>query len=220
MENLSTTEKTKVNRLAKRGFYDKATIYNILDEGIICHVSFILNDEPFVIPTAYVRVNDNIYIHGAKTNQMLNAINDGSSVSIAVTLLDGYVLARSAFHHSMNYRSVVMFGRGKIVEEKVEKIGALKAFTEHILPGRWADVRKPTEKELFATSVLKFPIVEASAKIRTGPPIDDKDDYDMSVWAGVIPIKTVYGEAIKDDKLKKEISVPDYLSDFVSSKNK
>jgi nitroimidazol reductase NimA-like FMN-containing flavoprotein (pyridoxamine 5'-phosphate oxidase superfamily) len=220
MNNFNPTEKTKVSRLPKRGFYDKDTIYGILDEGIICHVGFIINDNPFVIPTAYVRVDDCIYIHGAKSNRMINAINDGSEACISVTLLDGYVLARSAFHHSMNYRSVVMFGKGKIVEGDDEKMKALKAFTEHVVKGRWDDVRKPTEKEMYTTSVLKFPIEVASAKIRTGPPVDDKDDYDMDVWAGVLPVKTMFGEPIRDEQLKENVPVPGYLINYISSKNK
>jgi nitroimidazol reductase NimA-like FMN-containing flavoprotein (pyridoxamine 5'-phosphate oxidase superfamily) len=220
MNNFIPTEKTKVNRLPKRGFYDKETIYSILDEGIVCHVGFIINDKPFVIPTAYVRVDDYIYIHGAKSNQMINAINEGSEACITVTLLDGYVLARSAFHHSMNYRSVVIFGKGKIVEDDEEKMSALKAFTEHVVKGRWDDVREPSEKEMNTTSVLKFPIEEASAKVRTGPPVDDKDDYDMNVWAGVLPVKTMFGEPIRDGQLKENVSVPGYLTNYISSKNK
>jgi nitroimidazol reductase NimA-like FMN-containing flavoprotein (pyridoxamine 5'-phosphate oxidase superfamily) len=220
MNNFIPTEKTKVNSLPKRGFYDRETIYNILDEGIICHVGFVIKGKPFVIPTAYVRVDDYIYVHGAKSNRMINAINEGSEACIAVTLLDGYVLARSAFHHSMNYRSVVMFGKGSIVEDGEEKMKALKEFTEHLVKGRWNDVRKPHEKEMNTTSVLKFPIEEASAKVRTGPPADDKADYDMDVWAGVLPVKTMFGAPIRDEQLKEDVSVPDYLTDNISSKNK
>jgi uncharacterized protein len=220
MNNFIPTEKTKVNRLPKRGYYDMETIYSILDEGIICHVGFLINNKPFVIPTAYVRVDDHIYIHGAKSNQMINAINEGSEACITVTLLDGYVLARSAFHHSMNYRSVVMFGKGKIIEDDEEKMSALKAFTERVVKGRWDDVRKPSEKEMNTTSVLKFPIEEASAKVRTGPPVDDKDDYDMNVWAGVLTVKTMFGELIRDERLKENVSVPGYLTNYILSKNK
>ena len=218
MNKFIPTERTKVNRLSKRGFYDKETIYSILDGGIICHVGFTLKGRPFVIPTAYVRLDDFIYIHGAKSNQMINAINNGSEACITITLLDGYVLARSAFHHSMNYRSVVVFGKGKIVEEQEEKINALRAFTEYLMPGRWDDIRKPSEKELYATSILKFQIEEASAKIRTGPAIDDKEDYELNTWAGVLPVKTVFAEPQRDEQLKKEIVEPGYLLDFVSSK--
>ena len=220
MNNFIPTEKTKVNRLPKRGFYDKETIYSILDEGIICHVGFIINNSPFVIPTAYVRIDDHIYIHGSKSNRMINAINDGSDACITVTLLDGYVLARSAFHHSMNYRSVVMFGKAKIVEDDDEKMKVLKAFTEHVVKGRWDDVRKPSEKEMYITGILKFPIKEASAKVRTGPPSDEKDDYVMNVWAGVLPVKTMFGEPIKDKQLKENVTIPGYLFNYVSSKNK
>ena len=218
MSEFVSTKRTKVKRLAKRGSYDKNTIYSILDEAIICHVGFTLNGGPFVIPTAYVRINDFIYIHGAKTNQMMNAINNGSEACITVTLLDAYVLARSAFHHSMNYRSVIMFGKGEVVENQEEKVAALKAFTEHFMPGRWDDIRKPSEKELYATSILKFRIEEASAKIRTGPAVDDKEDYELNVWAGVLPVKTMFGEVQRDELLKKDIVEPGYLLDFVSSK--
>ncbi len=218
MKEFSLTKKNTVKRLSKRGFYDEETIYKILDEGIICHVSFVLSNQPYIIPTAYVRVGDNIYIHGAKANQMMNALNEGTDACIAVTLLDGYVLARSAFHHSMNYRSVVLFGKGKIVEDKSEKLMALKAFSEHLIPGRWDDVRSPDDKELSATIVLKFSIDEASAKVRTGPPVDDKEDYELNIWAGVVPFKFKTGEPVRDKQLKESISLPDYLLDFISVK--
>ncbi len=220
MNKFIPTEKTKVNRLPKRGFYDKDTIYKILDEGIICHVAFTLKDKPFIIPIAYVRTGDSIYIHGAKSNRMMNTITDGNDACITVTLLDGYVLARSIFHHSMNYRSVVVFGKGELVEDREEKITVLRAFSEKIMPGRWDDVRQPNEKELYSTSVLRFHIEEASAKIRTGPVADDKEDYDLNVWAGVLPVKTTFGDPQKDEQLKKDITMPGYLLDFVSSKNK
>lgn len=219
MREFSRTEKSNVKRLSKRGFYDRETIYKILDDGIICHVSFIINGQPFIIPTAYARVADDLYIHGAKSNQMMNALNSGADACIAVTLLDGYVLARSAFHHSMNYRSAVLFGKGRIVEDKEEKLMALKAFSEHLITGRWADARNPNDKELSATIVLKFSIEEASAKIRTGPPVDDKEDYKSSnVWAGVVPFQLRVGEPIADEKLKKNIPLPGYLLEFLKSK--
>lgn len=219
MREFCRTEKSKVKRLSKRGFYDRETIYKILDDGIICHVSFIINGQPFIIPTAYARVADNLYIHGAKSNQMMNVLNGGADACIAVTLLDGYVLARSAFHHSMNYRSAVLFGKGKIVEDKEEKLMALKSFSEHLITGRWADARNPNDKELSATIVLKFSIEEASAKIRTGPPVDDKEDYESSnVWAGVVPFQLRAGEPIADEQLKKSIPLPDYLLEFLKSK--
>ena len=218
MSKFIPTERTRVKRLPKRGFYDKETIYKILDEAIICHVGFTLDSIPFVIPTAYVRIDDCIYIHGAKSNQMMNAINNSGEACITVTLLDGYVMARSVFHHSMNYRSVVMFGKGKIVENKDERINALRAFSEHVMPGRWDDVRQPSEKELYATSILKFQIEEASAKIRTGQVIDDEEDYALNVWAGVLPVKTVFGEPQKDERLKNDITEPEYLLKFISSK--
>lgn len=218
MREFPRTEKSTVKRLPKRGFYDEETIYKILDEGIICHISFVLNNQPYIIPTAYVRIGDNIYIHGAKANKMMNALNERTNACIAVTLLDGYVLARSAFHHSMNYRSVVLFGKGKIVAEREEKLMALREFSEHLIPGRWDDVRKPNDKELSATIVLKFSIEEASAKIRTGKPIDDKEDYELNIWAGIVPFKFKTGEPVRDEQLKESISLPDYLLDFISVK--
>ena len=218
MNEFSPTERTKVKRLATRGFYDEETVYSILDEAIICHVGFTINGRPFIIPTAYVRIKDCIYIHGAKSNRMINVISSGSEACITVTLLDGYVLARSAFHHSMNYRSVVMFGKGEVVEDKEEKIAALKAFTEHMMPNRWDDVRKPTDKELNATSILKFRIEEASAKIRTGPAVDDEEDYVLDVWAGVLPVRTTYGNLQRDEQLKENVIEPGYLLNFISSK--
>lgn len=218
MNEFSPTERTKVKRLAKRGFYDKETVYSILDEAIICHVGFTINGRPFIIPTAYVRIKDYIYIHGANSNRMINAISSGSEACITVTLLDGYVLARSAFHHSMNYRSVVMFGKGEVVEDKEEKIAALKAFTEHMMPNRWDDVRKPTDKELNATSILKLRIEEASAKIRTGPAVDDEEDYVLDVWAGVLPVITTCGNLQRDEQLRGNVVEPEYLLNFISSK--
>ncbi len=218
MTQFSSTEKSKVKRLAKRGCYDRETIYKILDEGIICHVSFVLNGQPFIIPTAYVRAGDDLYIHGSKANRMMNLLNEGADACISVTLMDGYVLARSAFHHSMNYRSAVLFGKAKIVEDRNEKIMALKEFSEHFIPGRWDDVRTPNDKELDATIVLKFSIDEASAKIRTGPPADDKEDYALDIWAGVIPFKITAGEPVPDSVLKESIPIPGYLSKFISGR--
>jgi len=217
MSDFKQGEKNKIRRIPNRGHYDKETIYEILDDGIICNISFIIDDQPFIIPTAYARVDDVLYVHGAKTSRMINQINRGLKICFSVTHLDGYVLARSAFHHSMNYRSVVVFGTGKIVNERDEKILALKVFSEHLIPGRWEDVRKPNEKELNATNVLKITIDEASAKIRTGPAVDDKEDYDLDVWAGVLPFKITKGELLKDELLKPGISVPDYLKEFTTN---
>src|SRR5437762_3174873 len=165
------TARTRVVREPHRGVYDRAEAYKILDEGFICHVGFVVDGQPFVIPTGYARVEDKLYIHGSTASRMLRALENGIDVCVTVTLIDGLVLARSAFHHSMNYRSVVVFGRASVVEEAEEKFAALRAFTEHIVPGRWSDVREPNEQEMKATLVLSLPLEEASAKVRTGPPL-------------------------------------------------
>ncbi|HET6978830.1 MAG TPA: pyridoxamine 5'-phosphate oxidase family protein [Pyrinomonadaceae bacterium] len=208
------TERTKLKRLPKRGHFDRETVYGILDEGFICHVGFAPQGQPFVIPTGYARVDDTIYIHGSQASRMLRTLADGVDACVTVTIVDGLVLARSAFHHSMNYRSVVILGRATLVEDPQEKNAALLALSEHIIRGRWADVREPTELEMKATTVLRVPLVEASAKIRTGPPIDDEEDYEMNVWAGVVPLKLVAGEPINDPRLPEGIEVPEYAHSY------
>ena len=208
------TERTKLKRLPKRGHFDRETVYGILDEGFICHVGFAPQGQPFVIPTGYARAHDTLYIHGSQASRMLRTLADGVEACVTVTIIDGLVLARSAFHHSMNYRSVVIFGRATLVEDREEKNAALLALSEQIIRGRWADVREPTELELKATTVLRLPLVEASAKIRTGPPIDDEEDYAMSVWAGVVPLKLVAGEPINDPRLPEGIEAPDYALNY------
>jgi nitroimidazol reductase NimA-like FMN-containing flavoprotein (pyridoxamine 5'-phosphate oxidase superfamily) len=211
---MKATDKTRVRRIPKRGHYDRETIDAILDEGFICHVGFVADGQPFVIPTGYARVGDELYIHGSAASRMLRELSKGVEVCVTVTLLDGLVLARSAFHHSMNYRSVVILGTAELVTDADEKNKALEALTEHFIPGRWNDVRRPTELELKATSVLKLPITEASAKIRTGDPVDDDEDYSMNVWAGVIPLKLMPGEPIPDAKLADGISPPEYVAKY------
>ena len=211
MERLAQTERTTLKRLPTRAEYDRAPVYEILDEAFICHVGFVVDGQPFVIPTGYARMGDCLYIHGSAASRMLRALGQGIEVCVTVTLLDGLVLARSAFHHSVNYRSVVVFGRATVVEEAEEKMEALRAFTEHVVPGRWAEVRWPNESEMKATTVLALPLVEASAKIRTGPPIDDEEDHEINVWAGVLPLRLVADDAIKDDRLRSGISLPDYV---------
>ena len=186
---LLQTERTKLKRLPKRGHFDRETVYGILDEGFICHVGFAPQGQPFVIPTGYARVDDKLYIHGSQASRMLRTLSGGLDACVTVTIIDGLVLARSAFHHSMNYRSVVIFGRAEIIEDREEKSTALVALSEHIVRGRWTDVREPTEEELIQTTVLELPLVEASAKIRTGPPLDDEEDYALPIWAGVIPLR-------------------------------
>lgn len=208
------TERTRLKRLPKRGHFDRETVYAILDEGFICHVGFAPEGQPFVIPTGYARVDDKLYIHGSQASRMLRSLSGGVDACVTVTIIDGLVLARSAFHHSMNYRSVVIFGRAMLVEDRNEKLAALLALSEHIIRGRWAEVREPTEQELRATTVLSLSLVEASAKIRTGPPLDDEEDYAMPVWAGVIPLKLEAGEPINDPRLPEGIEVPPYARNY------
>lgn len=206
--------KTQVKRPPKRGHYDFETIAKILDEGLVCHVGFVVDHQPFVIPTAYGRSHEHLYIHGAGASRMLKSLLTGIEVCVTVTLLDGLVLARSAYHHSMNYRSVVLFGTAQRVDEAEEKMTALKAFTEHVMAGRWDEVRSPTPAELAATCVLKVPIAEASAKIRTGPPIDDAADYELPIWAGVLPLTQTPGQPIADPKLTNAIPIPENVIDY------
>jgi len=212
------TQRTTLKRLPKRGVYDRELVYQILDEGFVCHVSFAVDGQPFVIPTGYARDGDQIYIHGSQVSRMLRTLSSGIDVCVAVTLIDGLVLARSAFHHSVNYRSVVIFGRASLVEEEELKLAALLAFSEHVIPGRWNDVRKPTEQELKATTVLSLPLLEVSAKVRTGPPIDDEEDYALSLWAGVVPLKLVAGEPIDDPRLPESIAPPAYTLGYTREK--
>ena len=198
MDAYTPTPRTQVKRLAKRGVYDKSQVHAILDEGFLCHVGFELDGQPYVIPTGYARVGENIYIHGSAASRMLRTLDGGVDVCLTVTLVDGFVLARSAFHHSMNYRSVVVLGKARLVTEREEKLLALRSFTNHILPGRWDEVRQPTDQELKSTSVLALPLNEVSAKVRTGGPIDDEEDYALPMWAGVVPIRTTVDEPVDD----------------------
>ena len=201
MDPYTPTSRTQVRRLPKRGVYDRKQIHAILDEGYFCHVGFAVDGQPYVIPTGYARAGDNIYIHGSAASRMLRTLDQGIEVCLTVTLVDGFVLARSAFHHSMNYRSVLVLGQARLVTDTSEKREALRRFTNHIVPGRWEEVRQPTDQELKATTVLALPIHEVSAKVRTGPPIDDDDDYSWPVWAGVVPIQTRVGEPVPDDRI-------------------
>lgn len=214
MESAIQTKRTTLKRLSARGRYDRETINSILDEGFVCHVGFVIEGQPYVIPTGYARVDDAVYIHGSSASRMLRNLSQAISVCVTVTLIDGLVLARSAFHHSMNYRSVVILGNAELVSDNDEKNKALEALTEHVVPGRWADVRWPNELELKATTVLKLAIDEASAKIRTGGPIDDEEDYAMDVWAGVLPLHLSTGEPIADDRLDPSISAPDHVTTY------
>lgn len=209
------TARTRVVREPHRGVYDRATAYKILDEGFVCHVGFVVDGQPFVIPTGYGRAGDNLYIHGSTASRMLRNLDQGVAVCVTVTLLDGLVLARSIFNHSMNYRSVVVLGTAVAVENTEEKLEALRLLSEHILPGRWAEVRQPNEQELKATLVMRLPITEFSAKVREGPPIDDEEDYAFPTWAGVIPLRMLAGEPIPDPKLEPFREAPPYAQHYL-----
>ena len=212
------TARTRVTREPERAVYDRAAAYKILDEGFICHVGFVADGQPFVIPTSYGREGDNLYTHGSAASRMLRNLDRGIPVCVTVTLLDGLVLARSIFNHSMNYRSVVILGTATLVDDPKEKLAALRAVSEHILPGRWDEVRQPSERELKATSVLKLPIDEFSAKVRVGPPIDDEEDYSFPTWAGVIPLQMTAGEPVGDQRLNPGASLPTYARNYSRKK--
>lgn len=208
------TDRTTLRRLPQRGSYDRTVVYPILDEAFICHVGFHWQGQTFVIPTAFGRVDDNLYIHGAPASRMLRSLATGIDVCVAVTLIDGLVLARSAFHHSLNYRSVVIFGQAVPVTIPEEKAQALYAFSEHIVSGRWQEVREPNEKELAGTLVLRLPLQEVSAKIRTGPPADDLEDMNLPVWAGEIPLTLAAGAPVSDGHVPAEIEPPVYARNY------
>jgi hypothetical protein len=215
----STTPNPRIRviREPQRAVYDRETINQILDEAFLCHVGFAVGGQPYVIPTSYGRHNDALYIHGSAASRMLRNLDKGVPVCVTVTLLDGLVLARSVFNHSMNYRSVVILGTATLVNDPAEKLEALRLLSEHIIPHRWDDSRQPNEKELKATSVLRLPIQEFSAKVRVGPAIDDEEDYSFPTWAGVIPLNTISGDPLRDDRCEKEL--PPYLKNY-SRKNK
>jgi uncharacterized protein len=217
MPTYNKTDRTTLKRLPARGFYDRDLVHKILDEGFICHVGFVADGKPVVIPTGYGRIDDKLYIHGSQASRMLRTLKTGVAACVTVTLVDGLVLARSAFHHSINYRSVVIFGNATLVDDPEEKSAALLAFSEHVIQGRWKDVREPTEQELKATTVLVLPLEEVSAKVRTGPPIDDEEDYDSPVWAGVVPLRIVAGAPIPDPQLSREIVPPEYALNYKRS---
>lgn len=208
------TPRTRLVREADRAVYDREAAYRILDEGFLCHVGFVADGQPFVIPTSYGRKDDCLFIHGSAASRMLRQLKEGVPVCITVTLLDGLVLARSIFNHSMNYRSVVVLGKATLVEDPAEKIEALRLLSEHIIPGRWADVRQPNERELKATSVLRVPIEEFSAKVRKGPVVDDEEDYSVPTWAGVVPLEMVAGKPIADGRLDPTHEVPSYARHY------
>jgi nitroimidazol reductase NimA-like FMN-containing flavoprotein (pyridoxamine 5'-phosphate oxidase superfamily) len=211
MSEFTPTTRTQVHRLPDRGHYDSETVHRILDEGFLCHVGFVVDGQPFVIPTGYARVSDAVYLHGSAASRMLRTLAGGVQVCVTVTLVDGLVVARSAFHHSMNYRSVVILGQAHTVEDRDEKLRALEAFTNHIVPGRWNAVRPVRDSEVKATSVLKLSLQEVSAKIRTGPPKDEPEDYELPIWAGVLPLKLTAGEPVADSKLPDGAVLPEIL---------
>lgn len=217
-ETQMPTARTRLVREADRAVYDREAVYRILDEGFLCHAGFVVDGQPFVIPTSYGRRDASLYIHGSAASRMLRQMqmpmNDGAPVCITVTLLDGLVLARSVFNHSMNYRSVVILGKATLVDDPQEKLAALRILSEHILPGRWDDSRQPNERELKATSVLRVPIEEFSAKVRVGPPIDDEEDYAFPTWAGVVPLEMVAGKPIDDARLLPGQSVREYARNY------
>jgi uncharacterized protein len=206
------TDKTQITRLSKRGVYDKEVIYSILDEALFCTIAYVNNGRPFQIPTGFCRIDNKLYLHGSVGSFYMRELAEKKPpVCISATLIDGLILARSAFHHSVNYRSVVVFSNPEKVEDPKEIYNALEVFTNKLQPGRWDDVRKPSTNEWKATMVLAFSIEEASAKVRTGGPNDDDEDYELNIWAGVVPLTLHRGEPIKDNRLKEDIKLPDYL---------
>ena len=217
-KELKATSRSKIRRIPKRGSIERELIYSILDEALIAHVGFVTDNQPFVIPMAYGREADRLYIHGSSVSRLTKTLKQGVDICFTVTLLDALVVARSLFHHSMNYRSVVLFGKAKLVESETEKMAALKGFTEHAIPGRWTEARIPNSKELQATTVLAFNIEEGSAKVRTGPPSDDEEDYALPIWAGELPLKTTVGDPIADPKLDKAIALSESLVNYSRGK--
>ena len=216
-ETSTPNERIRVVREPHRGVYDRESIDKILDEGFVCHIGFTVNEQPYVIPTMYARVGDAIYFHGSAASRMLRGASTGIAVCITVTIADGLVLARSVFNHSMNYRSVVALGKATLVDGPEEKLAALRAFTEKILPGRWNDARQPNEKELKATSILRLPLTEVSAKMRTGPVEDDAEDYALPVWAGIVPLHLQAGAPVRDTRCDPAIPVPAYAAQYKRS---
>jgi nitroimidazol reductase NimA-like FMN-containing flavoprotein (pyridoxamine 5'-phosphate oxidase superfamily) len=216
LEQSSTLQssRTTVKRLAKRADYDRNTVNAILDEALICHVGFVIDGSPVVIPTIHTRVGNTLYFHGSAASRMLRSLRDGIDACVTVTILDGLVMARSAFHHSMNYRSVVVLGRGREVVDVEEKLQVLDALVEHVCAGRVNDVRPPNETELRQTLVIALPLTEASAKIRVGPPIDDEEDYALPIWAGVIPFALTPSAPIDDARLAAGVARPEYATRY------
>ena len=214
MPEFPILERNRVRRVPKRGQYDKDTIYRILDEGLVCHVGVVEDGQPVVIPMNYARRDDTVILHGAPASRLVKYVQAGRPVCVTVTLLDGLVLARSVYHHSMNYRSAVVFGRGRLIEAEKEKLAVLEVLTENILPGRWQVARRPNRQELDATAIVSIAIESASAKVRTGPPADDEDDYQLPVWAGVVPIRQQALTPVRDPRLSEDTRVPPSVSNY------
>lgn len=213
-ESFTPTERTRVVREPHRGVYDRDAIYKILDEGFVCHVGFVVDGQPYVIPTLFARVGDAIYFHGSAASRMLRGASSGIAVCVTVTLVDGLVLARSVFNHSMNYRSVVALGKATLVDAPNQKLEALSGFTEKIVSGRWKDVRHPSEQELKATSILRLPLTEVSGKMRSGPVKDDEEDYALPIWAGVVPLHLQAEAPIRDERCDPTIPTPAYAAAY------
>ena len=211
---LAPTSRTRVKRLPKRASYDRDAIYSILDTALVCHVGFAIDGQPYVIPTLHVRIGDRLYIHGSAASRMLGAAAEGTPLAVTVTHIDGLVLARSAFHHSVNYRSAVILGAATLVTDQAEKLAVMKGLIDHVAPGRWDHIRHPNEKELAATSVLSIQIVEASAKLRSGDPIDDEADYAMPIWAGQIPFATNTLPPVADARLDRSTPIPSHVTEY------
>jgi len=214
MTNFTRDDRNRIKRIPERGHYDRETIHRILDEALICHVGFVENEQPYVIPINFARVGDSIVLHGAKASRLLKHIEAGHPICVEATIVDGLVLARSVFHHSVNYRSVVVFGKGQLIEDQQEKLAALQAVTEHLIPGRWQEARLPNRKELNATSVVSIKIEEASAKVRVGPPVDEEEDYVLPVWAGILPFQELPLSPIRDELQPEEIPLPEYVARY------
>jgi uncharacterized protein len=214
MTGFAKTEKNKIKRLPKRGYYDRETIYRILDEALICHVGIVEGGQPYVIPINFARVGDSIVLHGAKASRLLKHVEAGNPVCVEATIVDGLILARSIFHHSLNYRSVVLFGAGRLVVDEHEKLAALEAVSEHLIPGRWKEARLPNTRELNATSVVSIHIDEASAKVRVGPPLDEEEDYALPVWAGILPLQEIPLSPLQDELQSDDVPLPGYIANY------
>lgn len=214
MTTYSPTDRTKVRRMPERGNYDRDVVHSIIDEALICHVGFVADGKPVVIPTIHARAGKTLYVHGSQASRMLRALREGADVCITITLLDGLVLARSAFHHSMNYRSVVVFGQAREVTDPAERLLALDAIVEHVAHGRTSDARRPNDVELKKTMVIAVPLEEVSAKMRAAGVGDEEEDYALPIWAGVLPLRLTPGAPEADDRLVDGVEVPEYVKNY------